>query len=113
MAERREHERFELLAQVQLRHGSEVETFVVINISAGGILLRNDQNIGIAVGERIRITIDSPELAPPFSIDATIVRVVAPTAKAALLAAMWTSSDSAATAALGQVLWNLRPAPDR
>jgi hypothetical protein len=108
MSERREHERFELLARVELRYGDEVETFVVINISAGGVLLRNDRNVQRAIGDRIRITLDAPELAPVFSIDATIVRVVAPTSKPALLAAMWTSSDAAASAALGQILWNLR-----
>jgi len=108
MPERREHERFELLAQIRLSVGDQVETFVVINISAGGVLLRNDRNLQIAVGERISITIDAPELAPAFSIDARIVRVVGPTSKPALLAAMWTSSDAAASAALGQILWNLR-----
>jgi c-di-GMP-binding flagellar brake protein YcgR len=108
MSERREHERFELLARVELSVGDQVETFVVINISAGGLLLRNDRNIQIAVGERIRITIDAPELAPAFSIDARIVRIVGPTSKPALIASMWTSSDAAASAALGQILWNLR-----
>ncbi|CAN5828717.1 hypothetical protein BH11MYX3_BH11MYX3_02610 [soil metagenome] len=108
MPERRQHERFELLAGVQLAAGDEVETFVVINISAGGILLRNDSNVQRAVGERIRVTIDAPELTPAFSIDARIVRVVGPTSRAALLAAMWTSSDDAANASLGQILWNLR-----
>ena len=97
-----------MLARVELSCGDEVETFVVINISAGGVLLRNDRNIQRGVGDRIRITLDAPELAPRFSIDATIVRVVGPTSKPALLAAMWTSSDAAATACLGQILWNLR-----
>lgn len=108
MPERREHERFELLANVQLSLGELVETFVVINISAGGILLLNDRNVQHVVGERIRITIDAPELTPAFSIDARIVRVVGPTAKPGLLAAMWTSSDASASASLGQILWNLR-----
>ncbi len=108
MPERREHERFELLARVQLSLGDEVETFAVINISAGGLLLRNDRNVQRAVGERIRVTIDAPELAPAFSIDARIVRVVGPTSKPALLAAMWTSNDATANASLGQILWNLR-----
>ncbi len=108
MPERREHERFELLAGVELSHGGQVETFVVINISAGGVLMRNDRNVQLAVGERIRITIDAPEVAPAFSIDARIVRVVGPTSRPALLAAMWTSSDAAESASLGQILWNLR-----
>lgn len=106
--ERRQHERFELLAQVELGHGGQVETFVTINISAGGLLLRNDRNVAFTIGERIRVTIDAPALAPAFSIDATVVRVVTPASKAALLAAMWTSSNADASAALGQLLWNLR-----
>ncbi len=108
MPERREHERFELVASVQLVLGDQVESFVVINISAGGILLRNDRNVPRTVGERIRVTIDAPTLAPAFSIDARIVRIVGPTSRPGLLAAMWTSSDAAANASLGQILWNLR-----
>jgi c-di-GMP-binding flagellar brake protein YcgR len=108
MPERRQYERFELFAQVELRHLSKVETFVTINISAGGLLLRNDRNIELAIGEQIRIGFDVPVLAPAFTIDATVVRVIGPTTKPGLLAAMWTSSDPAATNALAQVLWNLR-----
>ena len=108
MPERRQYERFELFAQVELRHSSTVETLVNLNISAGGLLLRNDRNIAFSIGEQIRVGFDVPDLAPAFAIDATVVRVIGPTAKPALLAAMWTSSDQAATAALTQILWNLR-----
>ena len=108
MPERRQYERFELFAQVELRNVSKVESFVTINISAGGLLLRNDRNIAFSIGEQIRIGFDVPQLAPAFSIDATVVRVIAPTAKPALLAAMWTSADAAASAGLSQILWNLR-----
>jgi c-di-GMP-binding flagellar brake protein YcgR len=106
--DRRQHERFELLARVELRQSGQIETFVTINISAGGILLRNDRNVAFPMGERIRIAFDATTVAPAFAIDAKIVRVVAPTAKAGLLAAMWTTSDVTANAALGQILWNLR-----
>jgi hypothetical protein len=108
MPERRQHERFELFAQVELRHPRTVETFVTINISAGGVLLRNDRNIELAIGEQIRIGFDVPALAPAFTIDATIVRVIGPTSKPGLLAAMWRTGDPTAAAALTQVLWNLR-----
>lgn len=108
MPERRQYERFELFANVELRHVSKVETFVTINISAGGLLMRNDRNIAFSIGEQIRIGFDVPQLAPAFTIDATIVRVIAPTAKPGLLAAMWTSADAAASAGLSQILWNLR-----
>lgn len=107
-AERREHERFELLAQVELSHGGQRETLVAINISAGGILLRNDQNVEFTIGESIRVHFDVPELTATFALDAKVIRVVTPTAKAAALAAMWTSSDAHATAALAQLLWSLK-----
>jgi hypothetical protein len=108
MAERREHERFELLAQVELHHHANVETLSAINISAGGVLLRNDRNVEYAIGDVIRVRFDVPELTPPFAIDARIVRIVAATAKPAALAAMWTSSDAAAAASLAQLLWALK-----
>ncbi|MBP6631867.1 MAG: PilZ domain-containing protein [Kofleriaceae bacterium] len=106
--ERRRHERFELLARIDLRHSSATETCVTINISAGGVLLRNDRNFAVAMGDRVRIGIDAPELAPAFTIDAIIVRAVEATTKPGLIGAMWASSDAAASAALNQVLWNLR-----
>ena len=108
MPERREYERFELLAHVELGHSNTVEVLATINISAGGLLLRNDHNVKFVIGETIRIGFDVPDLAPAFAIDAIVVRVIAPTAKPALLAAMWTSSDSVAIGSLAQVLWNLR-----
>jgi c-di-GMP-binding flagellar brake protein YcgR len=106
-SDRRQHERFELLARVELKDGP-VATFVTINISAGGLLLRNDGGVALEVGKRIRISFNAPELAPPFTINATIVRIIAPTSKPGLVAAMWSSSDAAANAALGQILWNLQ-----
>jgi hypothetical protein len=106
--ERRRHERFALEAQVELLRGGNVETLSAINISAGGILLINDRNVECAIGEDIRVHFNVADLAPPFSIDATVIRVVAPTNKPGALAAMWTSSDAAATAALAQMLWSLK-----
>jgi hypothetical protein len=107
-SERRQHERIELLAQVELRRGGNVETLATINISAGGLLLLNDRNVPYEIGEAIRVHFNAPDLASPFSLDATIVRVIAATAKPALLAAMWTSSDAAATQSLSQLLWSLK-----
>jgi hypothetical protein len=108
MPERREHERFDLLARVELRRGGQIETLTAINISAGGILLLNERNLPYATGEEIRVHLDAPQLTPAFVIDATIVRVVAATSKPGVLAAMWTSSDAAATASLAQMLWSLK-----
>lgn len=107
-SERRQHERFALLAQVELRRGGHLETLTVLNISAGGLLLRNDRNVEFTIGEAIRVHIDVPELAIVFAIDAKVIRVVAPTSKPAALAAMWTSSDVDASASLAQLLWSLK-----
>lgn len=108
MSERRKDERFELLAQVELHRGGQVETLATINISASGLLLRNDRNVPFVIGEGIRVRFDVPALTPAFAIDAKVVRVVAITAKPAALAAMWTSSDVAASASLAQMLWSLK-----
>lgn len=108
MPERRQHERYEVTAEVELRRGGLLETLVVLNISAGGVLLRNDHDVAFEAGQAIRVHFDVPELAPAFTIDATIVRVVPASTKPAVLAAMWTSSDHAATDALGQMLWTLK-----
>ncbi|HEU4615692.1 MAG TPA: PilZ domain-containing protein, partial [Kofleriaceae bacterium] len=43
-AERRRHERFELLAQVEVRRMAEVSVLPVANISAGGMLVRLEGN---------------------------------------------------------------------
>jgi len=42
-----------------------------------------------------------------FSIEAKVIRVIAPSGKAAAVAAMWTSSHAAASAGLSEVLWSL------
>ena len=106
--ERRQHERFELLAKVELSHGGKVETLAAINISAGGVLLVNDRNVEFTMGENLRIQFDVPELAPAFTLEATVIRIIAPTARPAAMAAMWTSSDATANAALSQMLWRLK-----
>ena len=107
-ADRRQHERFELRARVDLHRGAKIEPLAVINISAGGVLLRNDHNIEFAVGEDIRLHFDVPELGVSFAMTATIIRVIAITARPAALAAMWTSSDASAAASLAQLLWRLK-----
>jgi len=108
MSERRKDERFELLAQVELHRGGQIETLATLNISASGLLLRNDRNVEYVIGEGIRVRFDVPQLTPAFAIDAKVVRVVAATSKPGALAAMWTSSDVAASASLAQMLWSLQ-----
>ncbi len=106
-ADRRQHERFDLLVQCTVIDHARTGTFTVLNISAGGVLLRNDQNLAFAAGELIRVQFDAPTLAKAFAIDAKIIRVVAPTSKAPALAAMWTSMDPVSSAGLADVLWGL------
>ncbi len=106
-ADRRQHERFELLVQCTVIDHTRTGMFTVLNISAGGVLLRNDQNVEFAAGELIRVQFNAPELAKAFAIDAKIIRVVAPTSKATALAAMWASMDPVASAGLVDVLWGL------
>lgn len=106
-ADRRQYERFELLAQVTVLDHERTGSFTVLNISAGGVLLRNDHNLEFAVGEAIRVQFDAPELATAFSIEAKIIRVVAPAGRTSALAAMWTSRDATATAGLSDLLWTL------
>ena len=108
MPDRRKDERFDLLAQVELHRGGQVETLATLNISASGLLLRNDRNVEFVIGGGIRVGFDVPQLTPAFSIDAKVVRVVLATARPAVLAAMWTSSDAAAAASLAQMLWSLK-----
>lgn len=107
MTERRQHERFDLLVQVGLRRAQVNEALGVINISAGGVLLLNDRNIEVTLGDLVSVLFDVPDLAPTFSVDGKVVRIVAPANKPALFAAMWTTMDPEASAALGQLLWSL------
>lgn len=107
-AERRQHERFELRARVDLHRGVKVQPLAVINVSAGGVLLRNDDNIEFEVGEEIHLHFDVPELRVSFTMTATIIRVIARTSKSGAVAAMWTSSDASAAASLSQLLWSLK-----
>ncbi len=108
MSERRVHERFDLQVQVELRRGGQVETLTAINISAGGLLVVNERNLDLAIGEDIRVHFDVPELTPAFAMNARIIRVVGATGKPGVLAAMWISSDAAAGASLAQMLWSLK-----
>jgi hypothetical protein len=106
-SERRQHARFDLLVDVSLSLRAQTATLTVLNISAGGVLLRNDQDVEFVVGEPIRVEFDAPELAAAFSIEAKVIRVVGATSRAGAVAAMWTSSDPQSTAGLAQVLWSL------
>jgi hypothetical protein len=106
-SERRQHERFTLLVDVTLGSNDWSGTLTVLNISAGGLLLRNDQDAPVSVGEQIKVQFDTPELATPFSIDARVIRVVTSANKPAAIAAMWIANDATASSGLSQMLWSL------
>jgi hypothetical protein len=103
-AERRRHERFELLAQVELRRNAEVSVLPVANISAGGMLIKLEggELADIAVGEQVNVFLDVTDLPEPISltIDATVVRLHG----VASVALRWTSTNNPALARLLEVL---------
>src|SRR5689334_4601843 len=94
-AERRRFERFELLAQVELRLHGEVVVLPIVNIAAGGILLRMelDDVAGIGMDEHVSVFLDVHDMPQPITIsmDATVVRVVPGASPSVAL--MWTSAN--------------------
>lgn len=103
-AERRRHERFELLAQVELRRAGEVSLLPVANISAGGMLvkLEGDALADIAVGEQVSVFLDISDAPEPIAVtlDAAVVRVNG----VASVALKWTTTESATLAQLAKLL---------
>ena len=106
-AERRRFERYELLAQVQLHHHGEVAVLPVVNISAGGVLMRVEHGeIEIALDETVTVFLEVTELAEPiaFAMDATVVRII----DGKSIAVMWTSTNAGAVTQLAKLLEHLR-----
>lgn len=103
-AERRRHERFELLAQVELRRAGEVSVLPVANISAGGVLVKLEGGAlaDIAVGEQVSVFLDISDAPEPIAVtlDAKVVRVNG----VASVALQWTSTDSTTQAQLAKLL---------
>jgi hypothetical protein len=111
-AERRRFERFELLAQVELRMRGEVVVLPIVNISAGGILLRIDRDLaGVGVDEQVSVFLDITDIAEPImlTMDATVVRVIAGETSTSI-ALMWTSTSGEAVGKLAKLLDHLRDA---
>jgi hypothetical protein len=92
-AERRQYERFELLAQVELRRKGEVSLLPVANISAGGMAVRLEggELADIAIGEPVSVFLEVSDLPEPIAVtlDASVVRVNGVSS----VALKWTSTD--------------------
>lgn len=111
-AERRRFERFELLAQVELEVDGDVLVLPVINISAGGVLLRAEQGEASAlqVDDLVTVTLDVSDIPEPITVtmDASVVRIVTSDTAPSTIAVMWTSNDAMAVLQLAEMLQYLR-----
>lgn len=94
--ERRKAERLELYAQVELRRDDEVMLLPVVNISAGGMLVRSE-GMRLDVNEEVAVYLDANDIS--FTMNASVLRC-----DAMYIALMFTASDDEATAALGKLL---------
>ncbi|HUS63179.1 MAG TPA: PilZ domain-containing protein [Kofleriaceae bacterium] len=98
--DRRQSERVELLAQIELRRGgAEVVLLPVLNISAGGVFLRIDGGAlqgGLRVGDQVGVFLDCGEDVT-LDVDAEVVRVdlMGSPGRPAGIALMWASADPA------------------
>jgi hypothetical protein len=107
-SERRKHPRFELLAQIELRAGGEIELVDLADISAGGGFIQLDRGSDLVLepGQTIRVALsvgDDGELG--FETDAEVVRRVPPSSgRGAGYGLMWTSHDGAVAHAIAAVL---------
>jgi hypothetical protein len=96
--ERRTHERYELLAQVELRKQDVVAILAVANVSQGGMLLRRTvDDVEIAKGDQVSVYLDVD--ATSVTLDAVVVRV-----GPEQVALMWTTNAPAALVQLEQLL---------
>lgn len=110
-AERRRFERFELLAQVELEVDGDVLVVPIVNISAGGVLLRAEhaEATSLHVDDQVSVHLDISDIANPITVtmDASVVRIVTSDA-GATIAMMWTSTDAMAVVRLAELLQYLR-----
>ncbi len=112
--DRRVHERFEVLAQVQLKAGGEVALVPISNISAGGVLLRLEQGSlpQAAPGDAVSVFIHVDDEASDdlcVDLEAEVIRVgLGGPGESPTIALMWTSQDPATVGSLASVLEALR-----
>lgn len=109
-AERRRSERFELLAHVELRRDGEVSLLPVVNISAGGMLVRLEAGAlaDVAVDEHVSVFLDISDLPEPITLtlDASVVRVNGVSS----VALKWTATDGERHVQLAKLIDYIRTA---
>lgn len=111
--ERRKHERFELLAQIELRYGDEVSILPVSNISAGGVAvtLSPGQLPGVAMREEVNVFIHHE--GHEVTGIGEVVRIGhGGGGKLPSFALMWTSEDPEFSTKLGALLASLKRTAD-
>lgn len=96
-AERRKADRVEMYAQVEVRRGGDVMVLPVVNISAGGLLMRNEEQVALAMGEDLTVFVSASNIS--FTMEAAVVRC-----DAQGIAVMWTTSEAEPVLKLAQLL---------
>jgi len=101
--ERRKDPRFEIYAQIELRHGDHVELLPVIDISAGGarLGLAPGQSVDVELHEKVAVFLHLDE--HDFTSQAEVVRI-----GEGAIGLMWSSDDPAVTTALTALLHHIR-----
>lgn len=108
--ERRGAERYELLAQVELRRQNEIYVLPVANISASGVLVRVDDEslaeVQVQVQEQVSVYVELLDLPEPIavSLDAIVVRVAMEGSRPTGIAMMWKPLPRDARAQLVKLL---------
>ena len=106
-AERRRHERYELLAQVHLKFGTEDFVLELGNLSRSGALLclGSLKTPGwVRLGKTLRLGIINPQTLDPVEVTAEIVRIHQDLAGPGF-AVEFDELDETAAAGLEQLLW--------
>jgi hypothetical protein len=110
--ERRQSDRVELCAHVELRRRSEAYLLPVANISASGMLVRVDDPslTAVARDENVSVYLEVAEFAEPLAmtLDACIVRVVSDGPRVTAIAMMWRSVNGSALLQLAKLLDYMR-----
>lgn len=113
-SERRKHERFELIAQLELSHGGEVSLLPVKDISAGGLFIElvPTEMIRVHAHDEVSVFLDlgaDASGAPlTLSANAEVVRVdLGGPGRSAGFGLMWKSSDPELFTQLGRILAHL------
>ncbi len=100
------HERFPLMAQLELRHGSDVSVLPVSNISAGGVLVGVGQLelVRARPGDQVEVFLDPMDEGDDVSVRAVAEVVRVDSGREPGIALMWASNDPDVLARLSRLL---------